>query len=218
MEKHPSLPEQRNFEQALKESFQIACDRMSESDVPEICRKSGTEYTGTANVRTITVNYLGEDCRLVLPGCGISAAGSNEALPPRERLLVLHYLLTAKGSPLTNRQITIKEIPDGLTYYPTFVKRALKPLTDNFGNDPAKLPQTAGKIGGRQTAFGDAAATVRAFPRVPLTFVIWKGDDEFPASASILFDASITDYLPVEDIIVLSEITAWKLVRLAKQG
>jgi len=48
---------------------------------------------------------------------------------------------------------------------------------------------------------------------VPLTFVLWRCDEEFPASASILFDSSITDYLPVEDIIVMSEIVAWKLVK-----
>jgi hypothetical protein len=62
------------------------------------------------------------------------------------------------------------------------------------------------------------AATIKAFPRVPLTVVLWKGDEEFPAAASILFDSSITDYLPVEDIIELSETTVWRLVRLSKQA
>ena len=48
---------------------------------------------------------------------------------------------------------------------------------------------------------------------VPVTFVLWKGDEELPPEGNILFDSTISEYLSVEDINVLCEIIAWRLVR-----
>jgi len=47
-----------------------------------------------------------------------------------------------------------------------------------------------------------------------VTLVIWKGDAEFPPNAGILFDSTVHEYLPAEDIIVLSQTIAWKLVKI----
>ena len=84
---------------------------------------------------------------------------------------------------------------------------------DSFSQEPAKLIEVGEKFGGRQADFGDAAVTINALPRVPVTFLVWRGDEEFGAEGNILYDSTITDYLPTEDIIVLSETITWKLVR-----
>jgi hypothetical protein len=73
-------------------------------------------------------------------------------------------------------------------------------------------------MGGQKVEYGDTAITINAFPRVPLTIVLWQGDKEFPADGNIMFDSTITDYLPTEDITILCEVIAWKLVRLSKTG
>ena len=216
MGKRPILPEQRNYEQALSQALQIAREKLSNSNVSDFCRNSGMAFTETPSGRVIALKYAGQEIQVTLPHAEVLVSNGREKLPSRERLLVLHYLLSAKGRPLTNKLITLKEIPDGLNYLPTFTKRALKPLVDNFGQEPGRIVEIAGKIGGRKADHGDAAATIDVFPRVPLTFVIWQGDTEFQPDASILFDSSITDYLPVEDIIVMSEITVWKLVNLSR--
>ena len=62
------------------------------------------------------------------------------------------------------------------------------------------------------------AVTIDAFKQVPITFVLWQGDDEFPPEGGILFDANVSDYLSIEDINVLCEAVAWKLVRFLKEG
>ncbi|GAI34732.1 unnamed protein product, partial [marine sediment metagenome] len=48
------------------------------------------------------------------------------------------------------------------------------------------------------------------------TLVLWRGDEEFPPSGSIMFDATISDYLSAEDITVLCQTIAWKLVKSLK--
>jgi hypothetical protein len=122
-------------------------------------------------------------------------------------------LNTAKGTPPTGRLITFRELPDGPVYFPTFTKRTVKPIAENFGKDPERLVRAAATLHGRQVDQGDTGVAFDAFPRVTVTFVLWKADEEFPADGNVLLDANINDYLPTEDITILCETIAWKLVR-----
>ena len=126
--------------------------------------------------------------------------------------------MSSKGTPLTKKIISYKELPDGSNYFPTFSLRAIKPILDHFGREPERLVDTAAKLGGYKVDYGDIAVTISAFPRVPITFVLWKGDEEFPPEGNILFDSTISDYLSTEDINVLCETIAWRLVKLLKAG
>jgi len=65
---------------------------------------------------------------------------------------------------------------------------------------------------------GDVAVTINAFRRVPVTIVLWRGDDEFAPEGSILFDVTISDYLFGEDIVVLCETISWRLVEFQKEA
>jgi hypothetical protein len=73
-------------------------------------------------------------------------------------------------------------------------------------------------MGGDKANYGDTAVTVNVFPRVPLTLVLWRGDDEFGPEGNILFDSTISDYLPVEDIIVVSESLVRRLIKVDRQA
>jgi len=55
--------------------------------------------------------------------------------------------------------------------------------------------------------------TINAFAHVPITLVLWKGDEELAPNGNILFDANISDYLSTEDVTVLTETIIWKLVK-----
>jgi hypothetical protein len=209
------FPDNRNYEYAYNQSFQLAKERLNGiADISAQCQKSGARYVVSS--KTITVEYLNSTYIITLPDVVISIAGSNEALPIRDRILILHYILTAKGTPLSNQQITFKELPEGIVYFRTFYQRTINHIVTNFSQNPVKLIEVGEKLGGRKANFGDAAVTVNALPSVSVTFVIWRGDEEFGAEGNILFDSTITDYLPVEDIIVLAETITWKLVRSAK--
>jgi len=78
------------------------------------------------------------------------------------------------------------------------------------------LLEMAKSVGGRKADFGDASVTINALSMVPLTLVLWKGDDEFSPEGTIMFDRTITDYLPTEDIIILCQNTSWRLVKLLR--
>jgi hypothetical protein len=162
---------------------------------------------------TIRLKFLNREYRIDRRQGSVSLVSSAEPVPMAERLLVLHYLITAKGTPLREEQISFKELPEGVVYNPTFYKRAIKPLLSKFGASPAMLIASAAALGGVEAHRGDAAVTIQAFPKVAMTWVIWRGDDEFPAEGTILVDRGIPDYLPAEDIVVLCQSIALKLCR-----
>jgi len=185
-------------------------------DIEQQCRKSGTQYIDSR--KAITIEYLNQSYLITLPDVEISLMGKEEAVPVRDRILILHYLTQAKGTPLSNQVITYKELPEGSAYFPTFYQRTIKPLVNYFGNEPHRLLEMAKILAGHEADYGDTAVTINVLRRVPITLVLWKGDDEFAPEGNVLFDRTISDYLPAEDIIVLCETTVRRLIKLLKAG
>jgi hypothetical protein len=214
-----SVPGQKNYEYGYKFAYEIASQKLAEmGDVKPLCLNGGAEYKVIDSIPIISLDYLNRRYQIRLPEVAISLTDSNEEVPLKDKILLLHYLIQAKGTPLANKSIAYKELPEGVSYFRTFHKRAIKPLIDNFGSEPKKLLDAAKEMGGVKADYGDVAVTINAFKKVPITFVLWKGDEEFPPDGSILFDATVSDYLSIEDINVLSERIAWKLVRALREG
>lgn len=212
--KRPLLPSEKGYDKAYELSYQLASQKLlGTPDLEGQCQRSGAEYDVTPPRSRIRLPYLGQVCEISLPEIEIIPARGSEQLSLRDKLLILHYFNTAKGTPPTNRLVTFRELPDGPVYFPTFTKRTVKPIVDRFGHEPELLTRAAEFLGGRESRYGDVGITITAFPRVSITIALWKGDEEFPANGNVLFDANINDYLPTEDITVLSETVAWKLVR-----
>jgi len=211
------LPDQKNYEYAYKLAYKLACEKLAKiDDIEQQCRKSDTRYQVVDSKKAIIIQYLNQSYLITLPDIEISLVDSAEEVPIRDKVLILHYFTSAKGTPAAGRLITFRELPEGKVYSPTFSKRTIKPLIDNFGKEPHRLLEISQKLGGLETDYGDAAVTINAFRRVPVTIVMWQGDDELAPQGNILFDASISDYLSTEDITILCETIAWKLVRYLK--
>jgi len=214
----PLLPDQRDFQYTYGQAYDIASRELSAlSDIEDQCHRSGATCLLEGPQKTIVLSYLNEPYQISLPDGVIRHQGSRRPIPLRDKLLILHYFLRAGGSPLSHKLITYKELASGISYYPTFYKRAIKPVVGCFADCPEALIRAAARLGGRQVDYGDTAFTIDAFSRVPLTWVLWQGDSELSTEGSILFDSTIANYLPTEDIAVLCQTIAWKLVGLANE-
>jgi len=128
--------------------------------------------------------------------------------------LLTHYS-EANLVPLSGKQVKFRDLPGGYAYEAAFTKRAVQPIADVFGTNPQELPNAAALLGGRTLAHGDASAEINALKDIPLTYIVWA-KDEYPASASILYDESASRYLPTEDLAVLGEITSARLIEAKK--
>jgi hypothetical protein len=180
--------------------------------------RSGAQCRETDSGKAVAVEYLNQPYLISLPDVEVSPLDTQEPVALKDKLLILHYFTLARGTPLANKWIAYQELSGGLTYYPTFAKRAITPLVKYFGSEPQRLVAVAAELGGYKTDCGDVAVTINAFSRVPITLVLWRGDDEFPSQGNILFDSTVADYLTTEDINVLCETIVWRLVRLVKAG
>jgi hypothetical protein len=212
------LPSQKNYEYGYELAYKLAGEQLVKLDIKEQCRKSGSKYRVIDSQKVILVEYLNRSYQITLPALEISLVGSKIGVPIKDKILILHYLTLAKGVPIANKLIAFKELPEGANYFPTFAKRSIEPLIKYFGQQLHRLIDAAERLGGRKVDYGDAAVTINAFSRVPVTLVLWQGDEEFPPRGNILFDATVSDYLSTYDITVLCENIIWKLVKLLKEG
>ena len=166
--------------------------------------------------KAFVVGFLGQEFRVEYPtGKFYPEPAPEGELPIFAQILVLHYLTNTAIRQEEGQLITYKELPGGNIYIQPFTNRAIRPLVQLFGDRPQELVEVARQIGGMPVKHGDAAVCIPAFPRIPVTLVVWGGDDEFPASGNILFDASAPSFLPTEDYAVLASFVVGTLKRLS---
>ncbi|KAF0183982.1 MAG: hypothetical protein FD164_579 [Nitrospirae bacterium] len=119
-------------------------------------------------------------------------------ISPFWRLTSFWYLASAQDLPLTGRLISPQEIKAGLAFFQGSHALPLQQLADHYRNSPEVFLGAAHRLGGAKQNYGDAAMQIPAYPRIPVTIILWCADEEFPARAALLFDASAPNHLPVD--------------------
>jgi len=142
---------------------------------------------------------------------------SNKDVPIKERILILHYLNGSKGEDLTRELIAYQDIPSARFYLDAFNRRVKYPLINAFGDEPDQLSLLAKELfGANISSIGDISVQIQALPRIPITLVIWRGDEEVSSDGTILFDTSIKDILSAEDISELTSMIVYPLIAKAR--
>lgn len=191
----------------LDKTWEVAKTIFQKKDPQEIAWKANVEYDPVA--RIFKVPFLGTTYLVKYPEGEVNFPESDAEVSITNRILILHYLTTANGQDLENKWISFKELPDGAIYNDPFTRRTIKPMLNIFSANPENLIKVAEKMGGKRAEFGDVSVTIPVFPQVAITYVIWEGDEEFPASGTVLFDGSAKSYLPTEDYALLSSTIIW---------
>jgi hypothetical protein len=137
---------------------------------------------------------------------------TREAVSPNTEAMLLYHLATTDGSPVTERWISFRELPGGGFYHQAFQGYTGKELVKHFRNRLGAFERAAEELNGRQEGVGDAAYAFQALPRVPLMVVYWLGDEDFPPSARVLFDASAGRHLPTDAFALLGSTLTRRLI------
>jgi len=159
------------------------------------------------------VSFFGDLYQVHWPSGATRRAASQEAADITTQIILLHYFLTADGTPMASKWIAFRNLPGGLGYDAAFQGRANRRLAQTFATDQASFEAAARALGGERLTFGDASFLFRLLPRVWLAVVLYLADDEFPSSANVLFDAAASHYLPTEDLAVLGGLLAGRLIK-----
>ena len=126
-------------------------------------------------------------------------------------VLILRYLIgiSKRGFHPHGEWISFKETDGGKLFWPNFSERAIKPLVECFKEDPnGTIRILMESLSGRTVEGGDVAIEVETFPGVFVRILFWRGDEELPPAATMLFDRGLTEVCIMEDVAVLLTLVA----------
>lgn len=215
-----------NLRKGYEDALRRALSDLAEKEPSRVCLNAGVSFEEASG--EYRVEYLGAeycinirtgDVGQTLPALAVTSKMEPvQEVSVTVKILLLHYLIHASGKPLSGNLVSFRELKNGAgIYYPTFLKRAVTPMVNAFGDCPESLYGSAEKRNGTRERFGHASVTIRVLPMIPVTYVIWQGEEDIPSSGTILFDSSIEYYLPAEDIVVAGSFGAYELIRLKKE-
>ena len=181
-------------------------EQLVELDEHETARRAKCQYI--ANPQRYVITLLNKDYVVSLSDRQVfsvqpeSGATSAEFL---EQLCILAYLINAKDVPLAGKLVRAETLRGGQFFFRGLHSLPTEKLKEVFGQCPEKL-------------FGDASIQLCILPRIPLAMVIWQGDEEFAARASVLFDRSAADQLPLDALLAAVNLAADALAKVAQSS
>ena len=187
----------------------------------ELASRNPLEVAKIANVPWDSIN---DEFKLVFLGVEYRISPSKRTVQDRDgqdvypflTVLLLHYLVNVKDIGPQGKLISFRELEGGDVYFRAFCARAINPITDSFGTEPEALKEAGERIGAEQGDLGDISIIIDVFPKIPVTVILWIGDFEVPPSSNMLFDSSIKEHMPTEDVAVIGGFVASKLIKSMK--
>lgn len=182
---------------------------LAEHDPQEVCKRVGCTYDATGESFTLTT--WGENFQISVRESQILPSDSARNYHDYFYVFLINYLQMAREITPTEDWITEKDLPGGVTFFrgPHLLPTAM--ISDKYENDLDAFKERCLQFGGSPVSMGDAAYTFSITPSIPLLVIYWLGDEDFPAEAKILFDASMRDYLPLDIVYALAVEVCYRL-------
>jgi len=201
-------------QEAWQESMVRRLDELREElrtrDVNTIAVQSDGNVDGDA----ILLTYWGQSVTVSWPALEAFSPSDGPPCSTFDTAMLLYYLNTADGSPMADRWIGFRELPDGGFYHQAFQGYSGNQIAKVFGEEPDAFALAAKGIGGQSLpALAPHAYLFHPLPRIRLAATLWPGDDEFPAKASVLFDAASGHYMPIDGLALLGAGLSRRLIK-----
>lgn len=208
--------------QLAKHVYQLRAELRS-IDPTILAALTATDYRPTESGHNIfSLNLWGRATEIIYPEYIGFDQKTGEELPVMSQALLAYYFYTADGTSPAGKWISFSELPDGRFYNQAFqgytgreIFRSFQDDVDALGAAAETLPRALPGQGG--PSIGDSSFSFQALPRVSLLVAYWRGDEDFPSSYKILFNAAILHYLPTDVCAILGSMLTRKLINLKKK-
>jgi hypothetical protein len=127
-------------------------------------------------------------------------------------LMVLFYFLKTKNIPLDRKWISEKDLLGGEAFFRGPHALSVDLIEKKYGDNPEGFIEAGKALGGTPVRFGDRSIAMDVFPRIPIIYILWMGDEEFPTKAGVLFDASIGSHFTLDMIWIMVHEVSKRLV------
>jgi hypothetical protein len=114
-----------------------------------------------------------------------------------------------------NEWVSFENLRGASPFAAAFRRGELEPFARAFSGRTEQLKAAYRTLGGSPLAGPDAGWQACGFDCIPVRFLFWDGDDEFPAQANLLFDTSAVDFIHVESVVTIASVGVGRLLDAA---
>ncbi len=172
---------------------------LARKDRPLLCEAAGALLHGPT---CVNLRFLHEEIRIDVDKRCLQHRNGEVWEPlehPYLELMILAYLLKVTYGDIKGEMVGVMDLKTAHFFQgPHTID--ITPLVKRYGEDPRGFKQAGKQLGGTFLEMGDAAFCLNPFPKIPFYYILWAGDEEFPAKLSVLFDRSIELHLPADAI------------------
>ena len=137
-------------------------------------------------------------------------------IPRYDAMFLYHLFWFSSPHPRASGVLVpFREVKGAAIFEPAFRKLAILPLSRGFSGRAAELAAACLALGGASLGKGDVGYRIPVFAGLDVAVLFWDGDEEFDASANILFDKNFTDFTHVETVVTVGVDAAESLLNLA---
>ncbi len=205
----PSSPETARFAQRNRELRQ----QLAGADPERLANNTGALYHPPESSQAgFTLSLWRRELHVSFPDFVARSWPEDQVLPEIQQALLLYYFNTSDGFPVSGEWISFSELPSGRFYAQAFQGYTGQELARHFQDNQEGFMQAAESRGGARQAMGDVSFAFQALPRVPVLVIFWRGDEDFPSSFQVLFDASASHYLPTDAYAILGSTITHELI------
>ena len=187
---------------------------LRDCDPAELAARSWVELHKKGEFR---FSFLNRECRIDPQAETIviaRSAGFREA-SFMEALVALTYLVKAAPITPSGNLATEKDLKGGALFFQGPHALLKNPVLKRFQSQPVDMVKAGEALGGVAVDYGDAAVKLRPLPKIPVIYVLHRGDEEFDAKLVIIFDKTIQDHLALDVIWALINVTSMWLLKSA---
>jgi hypothetical protein len=188
------------WEASMLRQMESLGQAVATEDPAVIARRCGAKLSAGE----LCLDYWGDTVRIRWPDMHMFNETRDRPCSVFDGALLLYYLKTADGVPLADRWVSFRELPGGGFYHQAFQGYSGDRLARTLGSQPEHYERAATTLGGVSlSGLSGLAYAFMPLPRFPVAALLWPGDDEFPARASILFDAEACHYMTIDGCALL---------------
>jgi len=212
----PIMKEPSQFQKDRSAQLLVRLDELRHSlrnvDPEELARRVGSEYEAFPGGQGEFRLPLWDQPVIVTYPELVAQDLAGSTLNPLLQAMLVYHFFTTDGAALADRYIAFSELPDGRFYASAFQGYTGEEIRRSLGDNQQGFMQAAHSIGGIPYSLGDAAFTFRLLPRVTLLAVFWSGDEEFPCTYQVLFDAAAPHHLPTDACAIAGSLLTRRLI------
>jgi hypothetical protein len=158
----------------------------------------------TLQDQQIRLTYWGEAAAILLPELIAKKLADRSEYSVYDTGMLLYYLQEADGTPMADRWIGYRELPGGSFYSQAFQGYTGDRLAKIYGEKPEAYDRAAQILNGiHLDGLPGMAYAFLPLPRIRLAAILYPGDEEFAARASVLFDAAASHYMTTDGLALL---------------